>query len=167
MAGFLPLLMGSGALSGLTKGSSVSLPRAAARPPPSPSLSAAHEHSLPPRLSATASDKGLLSAMMAMTMAPGDDGHPPCPAPAPSPRTATPPPTPVLFPAGGPGQGKLAEVMSALMRAPPGQHCAASSPDLLPFLQSVCCQVAKLRMDDTAAAAAMAHAKAHMPNRPP
>ncbi|KAG5280263.1 hypothetical protein AALO_G00086990 [Alosa alosa] len=65
----------------------------------------------------------------------------------------------------GLSQGKLAEVMSALMRAPPGQHCAAT-PDLLPLLQSVCCQVAQLRMDDTAATA-IAQGKAHVPNGPP
>ncbi|XP_063075212.1 ATPase PAAT [Engraulis encrasicolus] len=159
MAGFLPLLMGcgGGALSGLAtnKGSSVfvpNVPTAGHQAPASPSLSA-----------------------VTHTQAPS------------SPRaTATPPPTPVPLPgcAAGPApansNNKLAEVMSALMMhassssssSLPGQHCAASasplssSSDLLPFLQSVCCQVARLRMDDATAAAA-AHSKGHMPNGPP
>ncbi|XP_048101459.1 ATPase PAAT [Alosa alosa] len=95
----------------------------------------------------------------------------PCPPPPPPPplRPRSPSlrsPIPRLPPGqAGLSQGKLAEVMSALMRAPPGQHCAAT-PDLLPLLQSVCCQVAQLRMDDTAATA-IAQGKAHVPNGPP
>ncbi|XP_012684187.2 ATPase PAAT isoform X1 [Clupea harengus] len=146
MAGFLPLLMaGGGVLSCLTKGASVSLPLSG--PPPPPSLSAPQDN-----------------ASLTETSAQGDYGHRSCQAPtsSPSPRSTL-LPTPAPLPAGL-SQGKLQEVMSALMRAPPGQHCAAT-PDLLPLLQSVCCQVAQLRMDDTTAAT-IAQGKAHMPNGP-
>ncbi|XP_031423494.1 ATPase PAAT isoform X2 [Clupea harengus] len=104
------------------------------------------------------------NASLTETSAQGDYGHRSCQAPtsSPSPRSTL-LPTPAPLPAGL-SQGKLQEVMSALMRAPPGQHCAAT-PDLLPLLQSVCCQVAQLRMDDTTAAT-IAQGKAHMPNGP-
>ncbi|XP_041941532.1 ATPase PAAT [Alosa sapidissima] len=166
MGSFFPLLAGSGVFAGLTKGASVPSPPTARAPPPSPSPSpspspfsfAALAH--PPALTTAAQDNASLSE----AAAPGAAGHRPCPTPSAalsaSGRAALPPAPPA-----GLSQGKLAEVMSALMRAPPGQHCAAT-PDLLPLLQSVCCQVAQLRMDDTAAIA-IAQGKAHVPNGPP
>lgn len=180
MAGFFPLLMGSGALSGLTKGPSVSLPHAttaAARlsplpppaPPPSPSpfttTIAAQLHRPHPDSEQDQEQASPNNAPLTERATRGCDGHRPGLATA----TASPQfQRAAAAPTGSLSQGKLAqEVMSALMRTPPGQHCAAT-PDLLPLLQSVCCQVAQLRMDDTvnAAAAVMAQAKAHMPNGP-
>ncbi|XP_062388565.1 ATPase PAAT [Sardina pilchardus] len=165
MASFFPLLMGSGVFSGLSKGASVPSPPTARAPPPSPSPSpspspfpfGALAH--PPALPTAGQDNASLSE----SAAPGTAGHRPCPTPTPSASLSA--SARASLPPAGMSQGKLAEVMSALMRAPAGQHCAAATvPDLLPLLQSVCCQVAQLRMDDSAA---IAQGKAHAPNGPP
>ncbi|XP_028825370.1 ATPase PAAT [Denticeps clupeoides] len=126
--GFLPLLLGSGGLTGLAKMELVSAPT---------------EHSEPTEraVSDTASTESQ------------------APDPRPPPQAAHSPPPPTA--ASGISRGALKDLMSSFLGAQPGQHCSVG-PEVFPLLQSVCGQVAQLRMEDSTTA----EVKGHLHNGP-
>ncbi|KAM6951567.1 ATPase PAAT [Aplochiton taeniatus] len=61
------------------------------------------------------------------------------------------------------GHARLAELMSPLLKGLASGQSVALGPDVLPMLQSVCCQVTQLRIGDTASAAANTANNSHHP----
>ncbi|XP_019964851.2 ATPase PAAT [Paralichthys olivaceus] len=135
LGGFLPLLMGGGALSVLARGANTSPAavsnqnQSAASTPPVGSISPAGE--TPPSengtmsTGSTSSPDSILSDINTENSASGDNRN--------------------LV-----NHAHLAEMMSQFLK---GQHGQAlnSGPEFLPMLQSVCGQVTQLRLDDAAA----------------
>ncbi|XP_067100915.1 ATPase PAAT [Osmerus mordax] len=132
LGGFLPLLMGSGALSALARGT---------RFPGAPGSMAQPPGTTGPTDPVPPTQNEALSGGDSPGLAFQDGGAGTTPSPS-SPTSLA-------------NQARLADMMSPFLSGSPGQARGRSlcplSPDLLPMLQSVCGQVTQLRLDDAAA----------------
>ncbi|XP_076616233.1 ATPase PAAT isoform X1 [Chaetodon auriga] len=139
LGGFLPLLMGGGALSALVQGANISpaalsnQPRPADSRPPLGSVTPADE--APPAQNGAMSDGSassspdlLFSGVSSKNIMSGDGS-------------------------GAVSHAQLAEMMSHFLKGQGHDQALSSGGELLPVLQSVCGQVTKLRLDDAAAVA--------------
>ncbi|XP_074519954.1 ATPase PAAT [Halichoeres trimaculatus] len=130
LGGFLPLLMGGGALSALVKGANI--PPAAFSSQPQPAHSEPPVSSVRPPGGAPSGQNGAMS-----------DG-------------AASPDLPVSASSelrGSVSHAQLTEMMSHFLNAQGQERALSPGSEFLPMLQSVCGQVTKLRLDDAAAMA--------------
>ncbi|KAG7492649.1 hypothetical protein MATL_G00017020 [Megalops atlanticus] len=127
LSGFLPLLLGGGPLAALAKAGMES--RAAADA--GPQSTASHKHTDTPPGQASQPESTVPDALT-------------------GPRTQAEPPHP---PAAN-NDRKLTDAVSSLLNGHPQRAPCGFGPDLLPVLQSVCGQVAQLRVEDGSPATA-------------
>ncbi|TMS22039.1 Uncharacterized protein E3U43_012304 [Larimichthys crocea] len=140
LGGFLPLLMGSGALSALAQGAMMS-PAAFSRQP-QPADSRPQFSSITPADEAPPAQNGAMSNGSASS-----SPDPPLSGVNPENITSSESRGPV-------SHAQLAEMMSRFLNGGQGNDQSLSSgPEFLPMLQSVCGQVTKLRLDDATALA--------------
>ncbi|XP_023274701.1 uncharacterized protein C10orf88 homolog isoform X2 [Seriola lalandi dorsalis] len=136
LGGFLPLLMGGGALSFLAQGANISpaavnnqTPSAESAPPvgftsPADEPPPAQNGSMSNGSTSSSPDRLLSGVNVKNTVSSDSIGH-----------------------------AQLAEMMSHFLKAQGHGQALSPGPELLPMLQSVCGQVTQLRLDDAAAAA--------------
>ncbi|GAA6226535.1 uncharacterized protein C10orf88 homolog [Lates japonicus] len=139
LGGFLPLLMGSGALSVLAQGANISPAAASNQTQPAESMPAVGFISpvdeAPPAQNGAMSNGSTASS-------------PDCTLSDVNTKNT------VSSDSGGPvSHAQLAEMMSHFLKGQGHGQVLSSGPELLPMLQSVCGQVTQLRLDDAAAAA--------------
>ncbi|XP_022598979.1 uncharacterized protein C10orf88 homolog [Seriola dumerili] len=136
LGGFLPLLMGGGALSFLAQGANISpaavdnqTPSAESAPPvgftsPADEPPPAQNGSMSNGSTSSSPDRLLSGVNIKNTVSSDSIGH-----------------------------AQLAEMMSHFLKGQGHGQALSPGPELLPMLQSVCGQVTQLRLDDAAAAA--------------
>ncbi|KAM4623693.1 ATPase PAAT [Polymixia lowei] len=159
LSGFLPLLMGGGALSALARGANGPLATVRNGPQPAatmPQVNTAANGALPTATATTTEPTD--PAPSAQNGAPQSESDSAAPAPGsslPGYRTKNRPVAHSESP-GPVSHAQLAEMMSHFLNGQmPGEGCGqalSSTPNFLPMLQSVCGQVTQLRLDDAAAA---------------
>ncbi|XP_044035450.1 ATPase PAAT [Siniperca chuatsi] len=138
LGGFLPLLMGGGALSALAQAANISLsnqPQSADSRPPVSSIRPADE--APPAQNGAMSDGSTSSSSSPDLPVSGDNTKNIMSSKSRDPVS----------------HAQLADMMSHFLKGHGHGQALSSGPELLPMLQSVCGQVTKLRLDDAAAEA--------------